>query len=193
MRRVWLCFLLLSCGDDDGGGTVDAPLTPAHDAPLGADGPRAFDAKPPNLDIDAPANTPGCSVTLSGAQTGTFGCIVSAGKSDNESFSTVVIQVGGETSNIIVLTAKIDGSLTTGDQLDDLDEALASVVVGAFSTVVIQVGGEQDIGSIGILNLTSLEPTSGGGATVWVVHGAASAELVGQTTPTAKVQLSATF
>lgn len=180
---ILILSLILACGDDDGGGPADAPGSVVYDAAVPvADGPP-----------DAPLNTPGCTVTLTGDDTGTFDCAVTAGKNDADSFSVLSLSAGDGVSSVLNYLAQIDGTLAVGSHLQDLASAAVTVQIGS-ELYVATLGDDMDIGTVGTLNITSLTPVStGGGATVWAPHGTLNAMLVSTTTSGNRATLSASF
>jgi hypothetical protein len=173
MRR-WLALLwILGCGDDGGG----------------ADGPAVTaDART----ADAPPVTADCNLELSGAASGDLPCAVTAGKNDEDPTSVFGLQATAS-GTMVVATVRIQGTLAPGNHLADVTGGAVSVTT-SFASYVATKGSEDDIGTIGNLEITSLDPvSSGGGATVWAPHGSFTAILVSPTNPDARVTLLAEF
>jgi hypothetical protein len=186
---IALLFLVCgACGDDDSNPPrVDGPAGPVVDAPLGA----VVDATPTPT-FDAPAVTPGCSVTLAGAATGTYACLVTAGKNNEEIFSVFGLSAGSGTLTALVLVARVDGTVAAGNNVT-MATASASVTIG-LDSFIANLGSDTDIGTIGPLDITSLTTLPGEpGTVVWAVHGSVKASLVSLLNPDAKVTLTATF
>lgn len=180
MRRwLWLGLLAVACGNTDGG-QFDAPPTVAD---------AAIPDAPPGI-FDAPRTTAGCAVEITGSASDELGCSVTAGKQDDETTSVFALTAGsGSTS--LTLTLRVEGTLEEGTFV--ASGGAASVMIGGNSYIATK-GSENDVGTIGTLQITLLEPVStSGGVTVWAPHGSISASLVSPTNPDSRITLSATF
>lgn len=161
MKRA-LALLLLACGPTD--------VTP--DA-------SAVDARAPDATVDAMPNVP-CTIMLTGALTGTFGCTASAIKQDAETF-TVIGAVGTASGAVqsLLFVVRVEGQPAVRNYAPG--DISAAAMVGTSSNTFSADG---ETGVIGGLMITGLVPQQGPpGATVWQPHGSFSATLAGTTAP----------
>ena len=169
MRR-FLLALAVACGPTD--------VTP--DATV--------DARGPDATVDAAPPVP-CTIMLTGAITGTFGCTASAIKSDSESF-TVIGAVGTPAGTVesLLFAVRVEGQPAVRDYAAGDVSAAATVTT---ASNVFQASGE--VGVINGLQITALIPQQAPpGATVWQPHGSFSAILAGTSAP-GMVTLLASF
>lgn len=188
MRRSLTLLALvvgaLSCGpsgtDVDGGSDGDGG------------GGGGADARAPDAALAG-----GCTLTLTGAVTGTIPCAASALKTLTDDFTltgAISTQASGNVA-MAAFTLSVPGEIAVRDYAAaDLKSGAATLTTVDNKTYAAASGMGAAQGTIGQLRVTGLDPQAGGDTAtkVWIPHGSFTATLVG-TTAVGMVTLSASF